>query len=74
MTNWVKLLAPSIVGLLAVVLILMFSGLATSTILNSENQYVTQTVVGLDVNVFAAVMILGVFLSVLVTSFVVNRK
>jgi hypothetical protein len=74
MTNWVKLLAPSIVWLLAVVLILMFSGLATSTILNSENQYVTQTVVGLDVNVFAAVMILGVFLSVLVTSFVVNRK
>jgi hypothetical protein len=52
----------------------MFSGLATSTILNSEDQYVTQTVVGLDVNVFAAVMILSVFLSVLVTSFAVNRK
>jgi purine-cytosine permease-like protein len=74
MANWVKILAPSIVGLLVVVLVLMFSGLATSTILNSEDQYVTQTVVGLDVNVFAAVMILGVFLSVLVTSFAVNRK
>jgi hypothetical protein len=54
--------------------ILMFSGLGTSSILNSEGAYVTRTVVGLDVNVFAWVMLLGVFLSVLATGYVLNRK
>ena len=74
MNKWVKIVTPSIVGMLVVVFVLMFSGLGTSTVLNSEGNYVTSTVVGLDVNVFAAVLLLSVFASVFVTAYITNRK
>jgi hypothetical protein len=74
MNKWIKIVAPSIVGMLVAMFVLMFSGLATSTILNSEGNYVTQTVVKLDVNVFAAVMLLSIFVSVIITAYITNRE
>jgi hypothetical protein len=74
MNKWYKVFVPSIIGLLVAFLILVSSGLGTSTILNSEGNYVTQTVVSLEVNVFAFVMLLGIFISVFVTGYAMNRK
>jgi hypothetical protein len=74
MNKWYKVFVPSIIGLLVAFLILVLSGLGTSTILNSEGNYVTQTVVSLEVNVFAFVMLLGIFISVFVTGYAMNRK
>ncbi len=74
MNKWVKIVTPSVVGTLVVVLVLIFSGLATSTVLNSEGNYVTSTVVKLDVTVFAVVLLLGVFLSVFITAYAMNRQ
>ena len=54
--------------------ILMFSGLGTSTVMDIYGNPVTSTVVNhLDVNVFAALMIAGVSLVVLISSYLLER-
>jgi hypothetical protein len=72
MNKWLKALVPSIVAALVVVFVLMFSGLATSSEL-TDNGMVVRTVVGLDANVFAGVLIAAVFIAVLVTSVLIER-
>ena len=73
MNKWLKVIIPSIVAALVVFFVLIFSGLGTSTILNSEGNFVSSTVVNLDVNVFAALMIAGVFLTVLISSYALEH-
>jgi hypothetical protein len=73
MNKWLKVVVPSIVATLVVFFVLVASGLGTSSILNSEGATVTQTVLQLDVNVFAALMIAGVFLAVLISSYLLER-
>ena len=74
MNKWVKILAPSVVGTIVTVFVLMLSGLATSTVHTAEGNYVASTVVGLEINAFAAIMLVSVFLSVFVTAYLTNRK
>ena len=74
MNKWIKIITPAVLAAIAVTFILMFSGLGTSTIMNSDGNPVTSTVVNhLDVNVFAALMIAGVSLVVLISSYLLER-
>ena len=73
MNKWIKIITPSIIVALAVVFMLIFSGLGTSSIINSDGVPVTSTVVNLDVNAFAALLIAGVFLVVLVSCYALER-
>ena len=73
MNKWLKVIIPSIVAALVVFFVLIFSGLGTSSILNSDGVPVTQTVLQVDVNIFAALMIVGVFLAVLISSYALER-
>ena len=64
----------ALMGVIVTVFVLMFYGLTISTVLDGEGSYVTSTVVGSDVNVFVAVTLLMVFLSVFVIAHVTNRE
>jgi hypothetical protein len=72
MNKWLKALVPSIVAALVVVFVLMFSGLATSN-LQTDDGLIIRTVVGLDVNIFAGVLIAAVFIAVLVSTVLLER-
>lgn len=63
---------PTVLSAVVVTLLLMVSGLGTIALINLNNDVVTKTVVALDINTFAVVMIAGVALTVLFTGVVVN--
>ncbi|XHH10283.1 MAG: hypothetical protein ACFCUE_06530 [Candidatus Bathyarchaeia archaeon] len=72
MNKWLKIILPTILSAIVVTLLLMISGLGTISLIDVNNDIVTKTVVALDVNTFAVVMIAGVALTVLFTGLVVN--
>ncbi len=67
MNKWIKTITPAITAAVVATLILMLSGLGTTSLTVIDNITVTQTTIKLDVNTFAAVMITGVALTVLLT-------
>ncbi len=72
MNRWLKIILPTILSALIVALLLIISGLGTISLIDVNNDIVTKTVVALDVNTFATLMIAGVALTVLFTSLVVS--
>lgn len=73
MNKWIKVI--SIGGILGVVtaVLLILSGLGTSSVLTYEGTYLTSTTVSLDVNLFALLMIIGVSLTGMI-AYVVFEK
>lgn len=67
MNKWIKIVTPTILAAVVVALLLMFSGLGTISLIDNNGDIVTKTIVTLDVNTFAVVMIAGVALTVLFT-------
>lgn len=67
MNRWIKIVTPTLLAAVVVALLLMLSGLGTMSLLDNNDKIVTQTIVKLDVNTFAVVMIAGVALTVLFT-------
>jgi heme/copper-type cytochrome/quinol oxidase subunit 2 len=67
MNRWIKIVTPTLLAAVVVALLLMLSGLGTISLLDNNDKVVTQTIVKLDVNTFAIVMIAGVALTVLFT-------
>ena len=67
MNRWIKIVTPTLLAAVVVALLLMLSGLGTISLLDNNDKVVTQTIVKLDVNTFAVVMIAGVALTVLFT-------
>jgi hypothetical protein len=72
MNRWIKIILPTILSAVVVALLLIISGLGTISLIDINNDVVTKTVVALDVNTFAVVMIAGVALTVLLTGVLVN--
>ena len=72
MNKWIKIVTPTIIAAVVVALLLMFSGLGTISLIDINGDTVTKTIVALDVNTFAMVMIAGVALTVLFTSLIVQ--
>ncbi len=72
MNRWIKIILPTILSTVVVALLLMISGLGTISLIDINDEIVTKTVVALDVNTFAVVMIAGVALTVLFTGVLVN--
>jgi hypothetical protein len=74
MNKWLKIITPAVLAAIAITFILMFSGLGTSTVMDSYGNPVTSTVINhIDVNGFAAVMIAGVSLVVLISSYLLEK-
>lgn len=69
MNKWVRVIVPSVVAGVLVLFFLIFSGLGTTSITDAQGNPVSFTVVSLDANAFAALMIGGVFIAVLVCCF-----
>ncbi len=72
MNKWIKIVTPTILAAVVVALLLMFSGLGTISLIDINGDTVTKTIVALDVNTFAMVMIAGVALTVLFTGLIVQ--
>ncbi|MGD6932778.1 MAG: hypothetical protein ACQCN5_01050 [Candidatus Bathyarchaeia archaeon] len=72
MNRWIKIILPTILSAVVIALLLIISGLGTISLIDINNDVVTKTVVALDVNTFAVVMIAGVALTVLLTGVLVN--
>jgi hypothetical protein len=72
MNRWIKIILPTILSAVVVALLLMVSGLGTISLIDVNNDIVTKTVVALDVNTFAMVMIAGVAITVLFCGVIVN--
>ena len=72
MNKWIKIITPTILAAVVVALLLMFSGLGTISLIDNNGDTVTKTIVTLDVNTFAVVMIAGVALTVLFTGLIVQ--
>ncbi len=72
MNKWLKIILPAILTAVVVALLLMISGLGTTSLIDINGDVITKTVVELDVNSFALVMIAGVTLTVLFTGLIVN--
>ncbi len=72
MNKWIKIVTPTVLAAIVVTFILMFSGLGTASLIDNNGDVVTQTIVKLDVNTFATVMIAGVALTVLFTGLLVQ--
>ncbi|MGD6810292.1 MAG: hypothetical protein ACQCN3_11390 [Candidatus Bathyarchaeia archaeon] len=73
MNKWLKIILPAILTAVVVALLLMISGLGTTSLIDINGDVITKTVVELDVNIFALVMITGVTLTVLFTSLIINN-
>jgi len=69
---WLKIMLPTVLSAVVVTLLLMVSGLGTISLIDLNNEIVTKTVVALEINTFAVVMIAGVALTVLFTGLIVN--
>jgi len=72
MNRWIKIILPTILSAVVVALLLMVSGLGTISLIDVNNNIVTKTVVALDVNIFAMVMITGVAITVLFCGVILN--
>lgn len=72
MNRWIKIILPTILSAVVVALLLMISGLGTISLIDINNDIVTKTVVALDVNTFALVMITGVAVTVLFCGVILN--
>jgi len=72
MNRWLKIMLPTVLSAVVVTLLLMVSGLGTISLIDLNNEIVTKTVVALEINTFAVVMIAGVALTVLFTGLIVN--
>jgi hypothetical protein len=72
MNRWVKIILPTILAAVVVAFLLVVSGLGTISLIDVNNEVVTKTVVALDVNTFAIVMIAGVALTVLFTGVILQ--
>lgn len=72
MNKWIKIVTPTILAAVVVALLLMLSGLGTISLIDNNSDTVTKTIVTLDVNTFAIVMIAGVALTVLFTGLIMQ--
>jgi hypothetical protein len=72
MNKWLKIILPAILTAVVVAFLLMISGLGTTSLIDINGDVITKTVVELDVNSFALVIIAGVTLTVLFTGLIVN--
>ena len=70
MNKWVKLISSGVVAGVVTAVLLILSGLSTTSVLTSGGTSLTTTTVSLDVNVFALLMIVGVSLAVIIVNYV----
>jgi hypothetical protein len=68
MNKWIKIVSSGVIAGVVTAVLLIASGLATSSVLTNEGTF-TSTTVSLDVNIFAFLMIFGVSLAVVVVNF-----
>jgi hypothetical protein len=72
MNRWVKIILPTILSAVVVAVLLMASGLGTIQLIDSNDNIVTKTVVGLDLNSFSMILIAGVSITVLFTGVILQ--
>jgi len=72
MNKTIKPIGVGVVAAVATFLALLFSGLGTTSITNSEGNVVTMTTVKLGVNEFGLLMILVIFISVVAAGLAFN--
>ena len=63
MNKWIKVISIGVILGVVTAVILILSGLGTSSVLTNEGTYFTSTTVTLDVNLFALLMVIGVSLT-----------
>ncbi len=67
MNKWIKIVTPALLAAVITALLLILSGLGTTSLTDNDYNVITQTTIKLEVNAFATVMIAGVAVTVLFT-------
>jgi len=69
MNKWVRIISFGIILGVITGVLLILSGLGTSSVLTSEGTYVTWTTVSLDVNIFSLLLIAGISLAAIIVGY-----
>jgi hypothetical protein len=73
MNKILKVVTPAVIAAVVLFFVLIISGMATTTFMDSERNSVTRTTFTLDINVFAGLVIGGAFVAVLASSYLLER-